>query len=273
LANRSAWNITTQKETGLRQHLSRDIRIIMGHGASSLSIELDSDHGKSEDKPLPAGSRLQGNIIVKVHRNVKLPPHLSHEEAAEPPALLQLRIYGKEKVCMDRGKAKVRVDKKEKVRWQRPRKSAERQIIEHIVRWDKFPGVEGFSAKDDIVLAGVYVFPFGIDLPTMLPSSSYYPLEAVQSMLKRGFRLQYKVDAQLTFGNHTAAKKSHYLWLSASSAATSRIPTPCMVQPISHEVNGLLQKGTIYFGAGTLVVGLFAMNGMLKCFLMIGSRG
>jgi hypothetical protein len=233
---------------------------VMGLSASSLSIELENDHGKNEDKPLPAGSRLQGNLIVEIHRDVKLPPPLSHEEAQETPALLKLRIYGKEKVCMDRMKAKVNLDKKQQQQghsssWQRPRKSAERQIIDHTVRWTKFPNVEGFTRDNDIVLAGVYVFPFDIDLPTMLPSSTYYPLEAVQSLSKRGCRIQYKMDAQLIYGSKTAAKKSSYLWLSAASssgttALTRRQPTPCMVEPISHEVSGMLSKGNIYFGAG-----------------------
>jgi hypothetical protein len=122
------------------------------------------------------------------------------------------------------------------------------------VRWAKFPNVEGFDkTDDDVVLAGVYVFPFAIDLPMILPSSTYYPLEAVQSMTKRGCRIQYKMDAQLIYGSKTAARKSSYLWLSAASSGTAlarRQPTPCMVEPISHEVSGMLSKGNIYFGAG-----------------------
>lgn len=234
----------------------------MGLSASSLSIELESDYGKNEDKPLPAGSRLQGKVIVEIPRDIKLPPPLSHEQAHETPALLKMRVYGKEKVCMDRMKAKVNLDKKQQQNrsfssWQRPRKSAERQIIDHTVRWTKFPNVEGFETDSSVVLAGVYVFPFAIDLPTMLPSSTYYPIEAVQSLSKRGCRIQYKMDAQLVYGSKTAARKTSYLWLSAASSSTSlarRQPTPCMVEPISHEVSGMLSKGNIYFGAGTSLV-------------------
>lgn len=224
----------------------------MGVSASTLTVELESDLGKTEDKPLPAGSVLRGSVIVEVHRDVTLPPPLTHEDTNEVPALLRLRVYGKEKVCMDRRTAKVMRDT-QKGHWLRPDKSAERQILDHTVRWSKFPDVEGFRGDNGTVLAGVYVFPFEIDLPLMLPSSIYFPLEAVSTMSKRGCRVQYKLDAQLTNGSSKVANKSMYLWLSAAANRKSmakRQPTPCMVEPIAHEVSGLLQKGNIYFGAG-----------------------
>lgn len=227
-------------------------QLIMGVSASTLSIELENDLGKTEDKPLAAGSKLRGSIIVEVHRDLTLPSPLTHEHANEVPALLRLRIYGKEKVCMDRGKAKVNLDQ-QKGHWQRPSKSAERQILDHTLRWTKFPEVEGFQGSEGTILAGVYVFPFEIDLPQMLPSSIYFPLEAVSTISKRGCRVQYKIDAQLTCGSSKATKESMYLWLIAAtnrSSRTKRQPTPCMVEPIAHEVSGMLQKGNIYFGAG-----------------------
>lgn len=194
---------------------------------TGLEIELDTDSGINELTPLPAGSVLAGKVKIELSKNVEQQPK-------EP---IVVNIHGKEKVSMSLWNAKkIPGDNAYEI----PKTTAERNLMSVKLEWPKFP-----SQGENIIPAGTYHFPFKVQLPKSLPSSTYFPVEKGKQKSKLSFRIQYKMH--VTFEKLQAQR---YLWIAAAAPYPPPEPVPCMVEPIIHELRGgFFSKGNFVFAA------------------------
>jgi Arrestin (or S-antigen), N-terminal domain len=102
-----------------------------------------------------AGHPLTGKVVLKVRRPLR------------HGGTLGLRIDGKEKVDLSISK--------------RASKRAERNFLQVHLE---------LNESQSVILPKTYSFPFRIDLPASLPSSTKYPANTTSS---KGFRIQYKM--------------------------------------------------------------------------------
>jgi hypothetical protein len=263
----------------------------MGSGVSRLTIALDHDEGQTELLPIAAGSCVRGKVTMELSRDRHGKQgtrggggeDASHDSAGGGLFALQLRLYGKEKVRVHRGKARV------VSRGSLPSpKCAERLLFDTQSHWTEFPSSSPDSASSaaggggpphdetptltttpSIVEAGTYVFPFALQLPALLPSSTYYPVDTNRSRGKLRFRIQYKLEATVldkskittTASSSAVPKKAaaavvttttRYLWIAASAPQVPLEPIPCMIEPVAHQIKGpggFFEKGKVLFGA------------------------
>lgn len=234
----------------------------MGSGISRCEIVLDQDEGQHELLPLPAGSLLKGKVIVELSKPLvrRRPPATrannttANEKPPPPqqPAALELRLYAKEKVCMNRRKA----TKTQGTAGTRAAasKRAERILLDLRLQWPKYP-LEKEQQEDGSsrVPAGTYVFPFRLQLPLSLPSSTYYPMKRARSKMR--FRIQYKLVAALDGGKRQATTK--YLRVKAAAPDPPPAVTPCLLQPVSQTVE---EPGFFVNGQGTFLFGAAVEN-------------
>ena len=227
----------------------------MGGSVSRPEIILDQEEGQHELRPLPAGSLLQGRVVVKLSKPIRAsssPENNSKPEASSsssPPAL-ELRLYGKEKVCMNRTKSQVvqhgataaATTKRTAILTRTP-KHAERALLDVRMQWPQFPLL---SEDGQFIPEGTYVFPFQVQLPTSLPSSIYYPTDDQRHRSKMRFRIQYKLSATLmrsggsrmssSKAEHLSSTEPHYLWIVAAAPQPPLPVTPCILEPIAREI-------------------------------------
>lgn len=264
----------------------------MGSSVSRFDIEFKSEDnkGQNESYPLPAGSLLQGQVVVELSSPIALHHQKSNDQHLSPA--VSLRLYGKEKVRMNRSKA-------QKTTGTHPGSVpilAEHTLWDVSVQWPAFPSSSDNTNSNDQpssasttkrkIPAGTHVFPFQIQLPNNLPSSSYYPVHDNRARTKLKFRIQYKLMANLhlkkkmplpsqqqqnaisSSNNNSSGINKHgtknaskpqftstkYLWISASASHQYPLdPVPCMVEPISKEISsGYFRKGSFWFGASLM---------------------
>ena len=92
-----------------------------------------------------------------------------------------------------------------------------------------------------MVMPGTYSFPFTIDLPASLPSSTKYPTDRSE----KGFSIQYQMLGGLL------GKLQYETQVSISSAPLPDEPVQCMIEPTSFTIKAakLFTKGTVSMGA------------------------
>jgi Arrestin (or S-antigen), N-terminal domain len=205
----------------------------MGGSISRLELEFDQEQGQHELLPLIAGSLLCGSVVIDVKSPIRV-------DRSSP--LLQLCLYGKEKVRMNRNKAKRKAGKGHAP------KCAERPIVSIPLQWSSFP-----TNDNNVIPVGTFRFPFQIQLPMSLPSSTYYPIQDDRSRSKLRFRIQYKIKAELFLPSASRPSKPHYMvtryvWIAAATSPEEpRELTPCMVAPMAQELkSGFFQKKGIF---------------------------
>jgi Arrestin (or S-antigen), N-terminal domain len=205
----------------------------MGGSISRLEFEFDQEQGQHELLPLIAGSLLCGSVVIDVKSPIRV-------DRASP--LLELCLYGKEKVRMNRSKAKRKVGKGHAPN------CAERPIVSIPLQWSSFP-----TNDNHMIPVGTFRFPFQIQLPMSLPSSTYYPIQEDRSRSKLRFRIQYKIKAELFLPSASRPSKPHhvltrYVWIAAATSPEEpREVTPCLVAPMAQELrSGFFQKKGIF---------------------------
>jgi len=222
----------------------------MGGIVSRLEVVLDQEEGKNELLPLPAGSLLKGKVIIELPKHIQpassSPSSNAKDGDSKPPPALELRLYGKEKVCMNRSKAQVTRGTASGL----ASKYAERPLLDLRLQWPKFP----LTNDDGSIPDGTYVFPFRVQLPPSLPASTYYPTDDNRKRSKMRFRIQYKLTASISdtiCSNKKLRVTSKYLWISAAAADPPPPVTPCIVEPVTREIKGgfFQGKGLFLFGA------------------------
>ena len=215
---------------------------------SRLEIQLDHEAGQHELLPLPAGSMLTGRVVAETTKPLDA-RRFAEQSFDSPPArpAVTLRFYGKEKVRMNFTKA-TRVSGVGHAT-----KCAERNILDLQLEWPTFPSQ---APNRDVVEPGTFVFPFCIDLPATIPSSTHYPINDNRARSKMRFRIQYKLLARINNvernkSNKPIYSKARYVWISASAPDPMPEPVPCLVEPTAHEIKGggLFKRGTVLFGA------------------------
>lgn len=251
----------------------------MGSSVSRFETILEQNNGQTEQLPLAAGSLLKGKVVVELKAPIKLKNQTSNSSSAESdgtppppsPPVLQLRLYGKEKVRMNRFTA-VRTPGAQN---DHARKSAERPILNLCLQWPTFPVHEptaedetlptDIAAKRPTVVTvppGTYVFPFQVPLPASLPSSTYFPVHDNRRRSTLRFRIQYKLVATLNVNNNHRYYYmgggpylcTRYLWIAAAAPYPRPEAIPCMVEPVSEQLlkGGRFfshKKGAFWYGA------------------------
>ena len=245
----------------------------MGSSISHFDITLDDEYGQNELLPILAGSTIRGKVQMELTSPIKIP---QTRNSSHPLPVLQLRMYGKEKVRMNprmahrihstatttTGGSTMNGTTKTTSSY-----VAEREFLSIPLDWSNFPTTTTAPTtttrnSKQTIPKGSYSFPFQIQLPISIPSSTYYPKTGDRSQMS--FRIQYKIMATLQLPNYTrntnipvapTKKTVRYLWIAAVTDPR-RIPTepvPIMVQPIAMELkNAALffqQKGIFMFGA------------------------
>lgn len=224
----------------------------MGGGVSRLEIVLDQEEGKNELLPLPAGSLLKGKVKIELSKPVQpasLPPTNDTKNGdSKPPPALELRLYGKEKVCMNRVKAQVTRGTASGM----ASKYAERPLLDLRLQWPRFP----LDNDDGSIPDGTYVFPFHVQLPPSLPASTYYPKDDNRKRSKMRFRIQYKLAASISdtiCSSNNLRVTSKYLWISAAASDPPPPVTPLIVEPVTRELKGGFFQGNGLFLFGAAV--------------------
>ena len=112
------------------------------------------------------------------------------------------------------------------------------------------------SKHTTTIPAGTYVFPFHVQLPPSLPSSTYYPTHDNRPRSKMRFRIQYKLVATLCQPGGSKRSSSccqKYLWIRAAEPDPPPPVTPCLLEPVAQTVpsRGLFRgkAGLFLFGA------------------------
>lgn len=236
----------------------------MGGRVSRLEMVLDEHGGgQHELRPLPAGSLLRGKIVVELNKPVRITGSNNANNA------LEVRLYGKEKVHMNRRKSIV-THGTAPSGWGSPRKDAERNLLDLKLQWPQFPGGDDTaeSSTRSTIPAGLYVFPFAVQLPPSLPSSTYHPRCDGRKRDRLRFRIQYKLVATLDpclFGGGTVSTKTtikRYLWIAAAQPNPPLPVAPCLLEPVAHVVQPATSGG--FFGRsqkqGTLLIGAAVEN-------------
>jgi len=214
----------------------------MGSGVSRFEIQLDEEPGQNELLPLPAGSLLSGKIVAELAK-FEVPSDLAASSGSSNRVrhAMQLRLYGKEKVRMNRRKSSKMNGSG------RAQKCAERNVLDLRLQWPNFPVDAVTENGVTSVPAGTYVFPFRLQLPNTLPSSIYYPMHDNRKRSKLRFRIQYKMTAELNLGTKAVQSVTRYLWIKAAAPDPPQEPVPCMIEPVVHEIKGsLFQKGGVF---------------------------
>jgi hypothetical protein len=155
-----------------------------------------------------AGKALTGKVNVVVKRLMK-------------SERVMLTIFGKEKVIIRTGGGKHQHTK----------------AAERLVFTVSLPLRE--SSPNDTIRPGSYAFPFSVQLPASLPTSTAYP-----GTSRLGLRIQYKM-----IGSIGRLQTKRYL--SIQSAPLPHVKVPAIVRPTSFDLNslGLFKKGTCTVGA------------------------
>jgi hypothetical protein len=169
---------------------------------SSLSLSLSVRNLAHQ-----AGEALTGKVIVDVKKRIR-------------GDRVMLTIFGKEKVIIRTGGKSKRTFR------------SERLIFTVSLPLREY-------SRSEIIQPGNYAFPFSVQLPASLPSSTAYPGNS-----KLGLRIQYKM-----IGSIGQLETKRYLYI--QSAPLPREKVPAIVRPTSFTVNsmGLFKKGTCTIGA------------------------
>jgi hypothetical protein len=169
---------------------------------SSLSLALSVRNLAHQ-----AGEALTGKVIVDVKKRIR-------------GDRVMLTIYGKEKVMIRTGGKHKRTIR------------AERLVFTMSLPLREY-------SRNEMIQPGRYAFPFSVQLPASLPSSTAYP-----GTSRLGMRIQYKM-----IGSIGQLETKRYL--SIQSAPLPRERVPAIVRPTSFKLNsmGLFKKGTCTIGA------------------------
>ena len=145
--------------------------------------------------------------------------HDDTDDSSQNGPAVRLRFYGKEKVRMNRTKA----IQTRGFRSGHASKCAERMIVDLTLQWPGFPNnnnnnnsqqqqqqqqQESEMIMDDVVSSGTFVFPFTIQLPATLPSSTYYPINDSRRRSQMHFRIQYNLTASIVYQKGSSSTKS-----------------------------------------------------------------
>jgi hypothetical protein len=95
-------------------------------------------------------------------------------------------------------------------------------------------------SRDEMIQPGSYAFPFSVQLPASLPSSTAYP----PGTSKLGMRIQYKM-----IGSIGRLQTKRHLFIQSAPLPNEKVPA--MVRPTSFDLNsmGVFKKGTCTVGA------------------------
>lgn len=233
----------------------------MGNGAS-ISINLHRELGASETSPATAGTALRGKVVVELKYSLKVQSCETVKESSDL-GLVTFRIYGKEKVRMKLGAAQKRARKqghKNALSSEYPYpRTAERLFFDVNLPLKPF-AQSSYDAKRHCILPGTYKFPFEIQLPAVLPSStSFNPYTRTQHSTSRtltgkkpGFRIQYKMFVIMNSGSASEIKSSpQHLWISSSPKTSIHSePVPSMVLPLPDKTSqGFWSQGSVLTAA------------------------
>jgi hypothetical protein len=154
-----------------------------------------------------AGEALTGKVIVDVKKCMR-------------GDRVILTIFGKEKVMIKAGGKSKRTIK------------AERLLFTVSLPLREY-------SRNEMIQPGSYAFPFSVQLPASLPSSTAYP-----GTSRLGMRIQYKMIGSI---GQIQTKR----FLSIQSAPLPNEKAPAIVRPTSFNLNsmGLFNKGTCTIGA------------------------
>jgi hypothetical protein len=156
-----------------------------------------------------AGEALTGKVIVYVKKPIR-------------GDRVMLTIFGKEKVVVRTGGG----DHKRTFR-------SERLLFTVSLPLRQY-------SRSEVMQPGSYTFPFSVQLPASLPSSTTYP----ESNRRNGLRIQYKM-----LGSIGKLHTKQYLYIQSAPLPSEKVPA--MVRPTSFNLNsmGLFKKGTCTVGA------------------------
>jgi Arrestin (or S-antigen), N-terminal domain len=214
--------------------------------------------------PILAGSTIRGKVQFQLTSPIIVPPRCPSSSSTTTSTtttntndlrtkqqqqqeynhhpILQLRMYGKEKVRINSSKAQrihsATSHPNSTITATKTSSSssnvAEREFLSIPIQWDTFPidntnqnyNHENNKKKNNktktMIPVGTYSFPFQIKLPNSLPSSTYHPKnEPHRSRSNMKFRIQYKIMATI----HLPSTKSNYM-ISSSSRSQPPISKP-----------------------------------------------
>lgn len=236
----------------------------MGNGVS-ISINLHKEVGSSEKTPATAGIPLRGKVVVHVKSSLKLQHSANATKKPMDLSLITLRIYGKEKVRMKLGAARKRartLGHKNVLSSEYPYpRTAERQFFDVTLPLKPF-APKSYDVTRNCIIAGTYKFPFEVELPAVLPSSSSFnpytrtqhPTSKTLTGKKPGFRIQYKMfvilKTESNVGSEIRTSPQHLWIVSAPKTSIHSEPIPSMILPLPNQTSkGFWSQGSVLTAA------------------------